>query len=188
MKKFTSVFLAASVIVMSLVFIPSANAKSKKSAAERSQDVTETYQRRLEDAVPYPLAAMRDSIERRNLRERLLRFNRPDKIGYVYLLSDVGTIVAFYVIRGKVSSNQSQLTASQRIDGRDCYRCANVIDTASDDGSYGPNEDGVFFFTTEGVFVQWNGKYILADAPLKVASAPLVTIDPSARPSSTSGL
>ena len=61
--------------------------KQKGASAERSQQTTEQYQNQLETAVPYPLDAMRDSIERRNLKERLLRFNKPDKIGYVYLLA-----------------------------------------------------------------------------------------------------
>lgn len=160
----------------------------KNSAQDRSQQLTEQYQRQLEDAVPYPLDAMHDSVERRNLKERLLRFNKPDKIGYVYLLSDTGQVVSFYTIKGKISSTQSQLTASQTDRCHYHYeQGCEVTEAPGDDGSYGPNEDGVFFFTTEGVLVQWNGKFIYADAPLKVTTAPIIVETPGAKPTSVAG-
>lgn len=160
---------------------------NKPNASQRSQGITETYQQRLETAVPYPLDAMRDSVERRNLRERLLRFNKPDKIGYVYLLSNTGSIVAFYTIKGKISSTQSQLTAS---DKSECHstNCGSAVvrSAPGDDGSYGDNEPGVFFFTTEDVLVQWEGQFMYSDAPLHLTSAPLIVETPGAKPSSTS--
>lgn len=168
------------------LFLGACDSTTKSDSAKRSAQITETYQQRFETAVPYPLEAMKDSIERRNLRERLLRFNQANKIGYVYLLSSTGSVIAFYTIKGKVSSTQSQMTASERIDGRDCRECANVIESPGDDGSYGPNEDGIFFFTTEDVLVQWNGPYVYADAPLKVASAPVLVQGDDFKPSSTS--
>jgi len=158
--------------------------KQKGKSSEKSQLITEQYQTQMETAVPYPLDAMRDSIERRNLKERLLRFNKPDKIGYVYLLSDVGSVVAFYTIKGKISSTQSQLTSSEILRdgcGRDKY-CGVAVEAPGDDGSYGPNEDGIFFFTTEGVLVQWSGRFLYADAPLKVTSAPILVADQNAKP------
>jgi hypothetical protein len=166
-----------------------AEAKKAKSSAERSMSITEAYQQQLETAVPYPLDAMKDSLERRNLREKLLRYNKPDKISYIYLLSDTGSVITFYPIKGKVSSNQSQMTAA------DIDRChvqreqgCSVLEGPGDDGSYGPNEDGIFFFTTENVMVTWNGKYLLADAPLKVSSAPIITYNAAeANPSSVGG-
>ncbi len=167
----------------------STSAGPKEGAAnERSARLTEQYQDRLETAVPYPLDAMKDSIERRNLRERLLRFNQANKIGYVYFLGDTGSVIAFYTIKGKVSSTESQMTASEieRVHGYQGGQSGNSIESPSDDGSYGPNEDGIFFFTTEDVLVQWNGKFLYADAPLKVTTPPLVTIDAGSKPSSTS--
>lgn len=155
------------------------------NTSKKSQAVTETYQERLETAVPYPLEAMRDSIERRNLVERLKRFNKADKIGYVYLLSDVGTVVAFYTIKGKISSTQSQLTSSQILRdgcGTGSY-CGVPVEAPGDDGSYGTNEDGIFFFSTEGAMIQWNGRFMYADVPLKLTSTPILIADPTARPS-----
>lgn len=176
--------IAAPVLFMLLTAETCGGGETKSNAADRSRQVTETYQQRLETAVPYPLEAMKDSIERRNLKERLLRFNKPDKIGYVYLLATTGQVVAFYTIKGKISSTQSQLTASDAVQcpgprERGCV----TTQLPGDDGSFGPNEDGVFFFTTENVMVQWNGPFVYADAPLKVSSAPVLVADPNAKPS-----
>lgn len=143
------------------------------TAQDRSRETLQTVQKKYETAVPFPIAEMNDSLERRQLREKLRRYNVPDKISYIYLLSDTGSVVAFYPIKGKVSNNSSQLTSSQLLE-----RCIGpatcVVDAPSDDGSYGPNEDGIFFFTTDNVMVTWNGKYLLADQSLKVTSAPVL--------------
>jgi hypothetical protein len=178
------------IIGLSIVAIFGLSADScgpnKNSSAQKSQRTTEAYQDKLTAAVPYPLDAMKDSVERRNLRERLLRFNKPDKIGYVYLLSNTGSVIAFYTIKGKISSTQSQLTNA---DSTECHNgCSSPVlrQAPGDDGSYGPNEPGIFFFTTEDVLVQWDGQFIYADAPLKISSVPLIVETPGAKPSSTS--
>lgn len=49
-----------------------------------------------------------------------------------------------------------------------------VVASPDLDGSYGSNGDAIFFFTTEGVYCEWNGKYFLCDRPLKLTSAPLL--------------
>ena len=153
----------------------------------QAQKTVQEYQSKFESAVPYPVGQISDSLERRQQVEKLLRFNDPNKIGYVYLFADTGQLVGFYTIKGKVSSTQSQLTVTNQTQ---CYKediddqCV-VLESPSDDGSYGPNEDGIFFFTTEGVYVGWNGKYLYLDSPLQVTTEPLVVYDgDSANPSS----
>ena len=141
---------------------------------QADQKVTQDYYKKLRDATPYPLEEMNFSLERVNLREKLLRFNDPNKIGYVYLLSDMGDIISFFTVKGKVSSTQSQMTTQEQVEyydrcGNSCYDKENVISTApGDDGSFGENETGIFFFTTEDVYVTWNGRYLYLDAPLQI--------------------
>lgn len=135
---------------------------SPPSAQAQGQKDTETAYRQQSAAVPYPVAQLTDSLERRNVRERLLRTNKPNAIGYVYILSMTGQYVGYYVIKGKVSSTQSQMTTSQLV--RPCSaggdtgsgNCAVTVEAPGDDGSYGENEggsSGVFFFTVEGAMV-----------------------------------
>ncbi len=158
------------------------------SAQSTGQKQTETAFAQQQAAVPYPVSDLRDSLERRNIRERLLRFNKPTKISYIYLLSDYGTVVAYMAIKGKVSSCSSQMTTSQLIEEYSGNSGGNVVvDAPGDDGSYGPNEDGIYFFTQDDVLVQWNGKYLLADAPMKVQSQQVALVyQDGSKPSSTS--
>lgn len=142
---------------------------------------TADYMSRVLAKRPYPQTKVQDSIERRNLTEKLLRFNDPNKIAYVTFLSDYGTVISSYTIQGKCSSNQSSLTAPSQMFGSH----HNSIVSPGDDGSYGENETGIFCFTTAGVLVQWNGKYLLTDAPQQVVSAPVVTYNITDKPSSS---
>lgn len=164
---------------------------SSDGAQQQTQQQTEQAFKQQSAAVPYPAGQLTDSLERRNLREKLLRYNNPSKISYLYLLSQAGGVYAYFTIKGKVSSNQSQMTTSDLIE-QSCSSsngCDHpVVSAPGDDGSYGANEDGEFAFTTDGVMVTWTGPYILTDAPMKLSQAtvPLSYVDGS-RPSSTGG-
>lgn len=121
-------------------------------------------------AVPYPASQMKDSLERHNLSKRLLRFNKPQKIGYLYLTS-FGKFVGYYVIKGKVSSVQSQMTNTQQTWEMCCHTGSLVVDSIGDDGSFGPNEGGdrgVFFFTATDVMVETTLDWVYSDAPLHI--------------------
>lgn len=186
----TATAVVAGVLVVVLAGAGSCSGTdSKKGAQQTGQAQTEQAFAQQQAAVPYPADALKDSLERRNLKERLLRYNQPSKISYIYLLSQTGGIYAYFTIKGKVSSTQSQMTTGdliQRYGGNDG---GNVtVQAPGDDGSYGLNEDGVFFFTLDGVMVTWNGPYLLTDAPLRIDTAKLVLqyVDGS-KPSSTGG-
>lgn len=134
--------------------------------------MSEANHDRLLNDVPIP--QIEYSQERRNLVRRLTTFNTPDKISYIYLVS-FGKVMAFCTVKGKVSSVNSLLTTPDQIfDDPHGYKEAGSVTVASPqlDGSYGSNGDAIFFFTTEGVYVEWNGEYMLCDQPLKLATPP----------------
>lgn len=182
----------AAATVAAAVMLTGCNGSSKPSAQKQQQQITEQYAAKLTAAVPYPLAAMNDSLERANLVERLLRYNQPSKISYVYILSYDGKVLSYYTIKGKVTSTQSQLTNTQSI--QNCpqggsHTCAAVVETMSDDGSYGPNEggpNGVFFFTTDGVLVETSMPFVVTDAPEKINQDRTLSYVDGSKPSSTS--
>jgi hypothetical protein len=151
-----------------------------KSAQESGQALTETAFRQQQTAVPYPVSLLRTSLERQNLADKLVRLNKPSKIGYVYLMN-FGKIVGYYVIRGKVSSNQSQMTATNTvIKDQGNYNGGNtVVQAPGDDGSYSGNESGNFFFTTENVLVSTDLNYLYSDSPLPVDAPKLNAGAPS---------
>lgn len=136
------------------------------TAQSKGQAQTEQAFSQQAAAVPYPVDQLKDSLERRNIRERLLRTNKPNAIGYVYVMS-FGKIIGYYTIKGKVSSTQSQMTTDQLDLDHGNYQ-HTVVNAPGDDGSYGANEPGIFFFTTEGAMVETNLDYIVADQPLPV--------------------
>lgn len=126
----------------------------------------------------YPEAQMQHSLERQNLKNRLLRFNNPNKIGYLYVMS-FGKFVGYYTIRGKVTSTQSQMTNSVQTfhyDGGGMQ-----VPSIGDDGSFGPNEGGdkgIFFFTTQKVLVETTLDWVYSDSPLQIDVPNLIAKTP----------
>ena len=45
------------------------------------------------------------------------------------------------------------------------------------DGSYGSNGDAVFFFLTDGTYMEWAGKYLLSDNYIRLVQKPVLTYD-----------
>jgi hypothetical protein len=87
----------------------------------------------------------------------------------VYLLSFTGQFMGYYTIKGKVSSTDSQMTTTDLVI-TNCHAsngCNDVtVPAPGDDGSYGSNEPGIFFFTTENAMVTTNLNYVYSDQPL----------------------
>lgn len=138
---------------------------------EAATNATKQRQEKAANVVPCGNAG--DSLECKNLKERERRNSQPDAIGYVYLYNFDGSIKGYFTIRGKVSSTQSQMGPMDIIADA-CIQtadyCPEVMEALGDDGSSGPNESGIFFFTTEDIMVTYSGEYLLSDAPLKLST------------------
>ena len=188
MKKLIVIGILTLVSVMA--FIACATPDVYKAGEEDNfrvseQETTQAYQNTLSAARPYPLAEMTDSLERRQLIEKLRRFNDPNRLGYVTLVSDFGTVITSFTILGKPSNTNSMLTITDqveciKVDGDD--PCV-VVTSPGDDGSYGENEDGTLFFDTNGGMIIWNGKYLYTDIPHTLTTEPLVTYNVTDEPS-----
>ncbi|WP_147267830.1 hypothetical protein [Spongiactinospora rosea] len=142
------------------------SAEDRKAA----QAVSGDQQKKYEAADPFPAAALNgQSLERKNISERLVRYNNPNKISYIYLLAENGQVISYFTIKGKVSNAGSQLLPEDDIlDPCSADYCPMAVDSAGDDGSYGPDENSIFFFTTDGTLVEWDGLYLLSDRPLEI--------------------
>lgn len=151
--------------------------KTQKAEAKFSED----QQSRLLNAHPQPV--LNYSLERVNLTERLNRFNDPNKVSYIYLLSDTGQIYAFLPIKGKVSSVNSKMSTGEQIVDDPFYwnndGGGQVVESPQEDGSYGTNGDAIFFFGAGGTYFEWNGKYLLADRPFQLSEQPLLIYNAS---------
>lgn len=160
-----------------LVLVGGCANPQKTSVIEMRQ--TEENHQRLVTAVPPP--RLTDSQERRNLVARLNLLNDPNRVSYIYLMTQNGQVVAYHTVKGKVSSLNSYLTTpSQVILSPGCYEgnrgtCTNeVVESPDFDGSYGDNPDGIFFFDTQNVYHEWNGIYLISDQPQRLRVEPIL--------------
>lgn len=123
-----------------------------------------------------PPFQMESSLERANLIRRYQYLNDENNVHHVYLMSNDGKVISYFVAQGKVSSVNSKLTNDKQI-----VRAPQTEDWSSAegdyffkvespqmDGSYGTNGDAIFFFTTSGDYVEWNGKYVVSEKPLNI--------------------
>lgn len=86
-------------------------------------------------------------------------------LGYIALFLENGSCAGKFIVDGKVSSLNSYLTPdSEKFEGGS-YSVNWVPDV---DGSYGENDNGIFFFTTDGKYVEWTGTYLYSDIPFEV--------------------
>ena len=91
-------------------------------------------------------------------------------LGYVILFSG-NIVVGRFEIDGKVSSLNSYLTPDSdyyEYSGSSSSYKNNWI--ADVDGTYGMNDSGIFFFTTDGKYIEWTGTYLYSDIPFEVVN------------------
>lgn len=104
-------------------------------------------------------------------------------LGYVILMTESGAVVGNFVVDGKVSSLNSYLTPDSQyyeLNGSG-NKDANGNYTGKNnwlpdvDGTYGSNDNGIFFFTTDGKYIEWTGTYLYSDIPFSVDDPVLKT-------------
>ena len=91
-------------------------------------------------------------------------------LGYIVLFTESGAVVGSFVVDGKVSSLNSFLTPDseyyEMVSGSTSMYHNDWL--ADVDGSYGENDNGIFFFTTDGKYIEWTGTYLYSDIPFIV--------------------
>jgi hypothetical protein len=90
-------------------------------------------------------------------------------LGYAVLITESGAVLGNFVVDGKVSSLNSYLTPDSlyyEIDNDGAYRDNKWLPDV--DGSYGSNDNGIFFFTPDGKYIEWTGTYLYSDIPFTI--------------------
>lgn len=184
MKKFISLVIALCLIMGCLV----ACEEVPKDTTEKDKEATMEITNKLLANQPTP-TDIDYSLERYNLIKRAYWVNgqrekantlpcaieRP--FGYIVLFTESGSTIGSFVVDGKVSSLNSFLSPDSEvyeIGGE--YTDNDVSDNgtkendwlADVDGSYGENDNGIFFFTTDGKYIEWTGTYLYSDIPFIV--------------------
>lgn len=157
------------------------NTDTGVSASKSSHDIeskaTEINQQSLLSTQPIP-SPLTYSLERQNLIDKLKIESQKGLVGYVALIGPMGQLVAYYTVRGKVSSLNSYLTTTEQINCPygNLSNAASCVTLSSPDldGSYGKNPSGIFFFTTSGQYIEWSGSYLYSNQPLNYTTAPVI--------------
>lgn len=116
-----------------------------------------------------PTPTIERSLERENLAKRAKFINQPNRVGYLYLLTENGQLIREEQVQGKVSSLNSYLTPMEEY-----YQSGAVLSSPDIDGTWGENQDGIFWFTPEGVYREWTGKYLFSSERLDFEIKPIL--------------
>lgn len=143
-------------------------ADTPQGKADALRDQTSKQQ---EAAVPYPADKLRNPLDRKNLHDRLISNNDPNKISYVYLISMTGEPYAYFVMKGKLTSTESTMLPTDAvIDACNSTEyCPTVVQGGGDDGTYGQNEQAVFGWTVTGVMITLKtDNWLQSDQPIQL--------------------
>lgn len=165
-RKIVSVLMAVCLVTLSV------GCDNQASDEQR----TKTVARELKYNQPTP-TDIDYSLERYNLIRRAYWVNGQREkannvvcpiqkpLGYIVLFTEGGGVVGRFCVDGKVSSLNSYLTPDSTY-----YEIGSGYSEwlADVDGSYGENDTGIFFFTPEGEYIEFNGTYLYSDIPFEV--------------------
>lgn len=188
MKKIFAAVLAAMMVCISLVGCENATVTvSGGSSGDTQKTIAVGNTMASKQATPTDINF---SLERYNLIKRAYWVNGQREkaaavvcsvekpLGYIVLFAG-NAVVGSFIVDGKVSSLNSYLTPDSEyyelvISGGE-YRHQDINKWLPDvDGSYGENDNGIFFFTPDGKYIEWTGEYLYSDIPFEVDN-PVVT-------------
>lgn len=183
MKKITVILLA---LFMTVVILSGCEDTVVSTGSEADLAAQENIASKLAENQPTP-TDISYSLERYNLIRRAYWVNGQEEkantlgcpvqkpLGYCVLMTESGAVVGSFVVDGKVSSLNSFLTPSCK-DERLPFCELVITEELSDvDGSYGENDNGIFFFTTDGLYIEWTGIYLYSSSPM-IVDDPVVRV------------
>ena len=177
--------MGSSPVIISLIILVLMSACGITAISGSREDVKSTIEivNRLQTNQPTP-TDIDYSLERYNLIRRTYWVNGQREkanslpcevekpLGYIVLFTDNGGVIGSFIVDGKVSSLNSFLTPDSEYYEYSNYRNKWLADV---DGSYGKNDSGIFFFTTDGKYIEFTGAYLYSDIPFEVDN-PIVKV------------
>lgn len=166
MKKTGLVTLA----LVALVVAGCGGSKNQKLAG-KNYKVEQIHQQnalaRAQSQVPVEFPS--DFDDRRNINERNIRLNDPNKITYVYELSWTGNVVLHDTAVGPITPCSTQILPNE---GPVRYRGSDlIVPQPEPNGTFaGAEADCIFYFTPQGAYREWVGPYFMSDQPLSITN------------------
>jgi hypothetical protein len=111
-----------------------------------------------------------------NIKKRLELTSDPGLTGFVLLLNEAGQPIMYTGVKGKITSGGKRLTTpvQQHRISSGGYGGTAIGPAPSDEGTWGESAPYIFFWTTDGRYMQWNGHYLYSDKPFRLSVKPLV--------------
>jgi hypothetical protein len=103
------------------------------------------------------------SLERENIRQRILVSNDPNTLQWIYPMS-AGRVIGRFPVKGKVTSGSKRLTATTGYNPN----TSSTEELPDEMGTYGSSGDYIFWFDPAGNFHQHKGDYFLSTVPYKI--------------------
>lgn len=137
-----------------------------------------------------------NSVEQKNILERIKRDNQPGSIKHLYVISPMsGDVLIYSTVMGKVTSSGKRLTPNsvaaqdgQYVSSEHTGFLVNVgglekrtPEVLQDDGTYGSSAEYLFWFDSQGRYHQhYAGNSIvhISDQPLSIGKV-ILNLDPS---------
>lgn len=173
-----------SLLMMICLMIASVYGCGIVEASESSKDAAATIEvgNKLASNQPTP-TDIDYSLERYNLIRRAYWVNGQREkantlpcavekpLGYIVLFTESGDTIGSFIVDGKVSSLNSFLSPDSEYYEYSAGEYSTVNYWIPDvDGSYGENDNGIFFFTTDGKYIEWTSVYLYSDIPFEVTN------------------
>lgn len=169
--------------IVAIIFTVTACTSKTTAGSHNDTQNTKKIADRLQTNQPTP-TDIDYSLERYNLIRRTYWVNGQREkanalpcevekpLGYIVLFTDNGGVIGSFIVDGKVSSLNSFLTPDSEYYANGDYKNRWISDV---DGSYGENDSGIFFFTTDGKYIEFTGTYLYSDIPFEVDN-PIVKV------------
>ena len=173
MKKVLFILMSL-VLIISLVGCEPREENAQEIAAKQNEQAVNDLI--ANDSLP----KITKSLERENIKRRAEFINQPDRIGYLYLLSENGQLIKEVQVLGKASSLNNYITPMEevaygRIETPVCTESLTYVAEAPDlDGTWGTRPEGIFWFTPDGVYQEWVGLYLYSSERMSFTSKPLL--------------
>lgn len=196
MKKKLIAWIFAVVLTVLSVMSAGCDVTDSASTIDREMQIATADKMAANQATPTDIDF---SLERYNLIKRAYWVNGQREkaenvicsvekpLGYIVLFAG-NAVVGSFVVDGKVSSLNSYLTPdSEYYEKNGAWTGGSNMSESTKapgyvnrwladvDGSYGENDNGIFFFTPDGKYIEWTGEYLYSDLPFEVSN-PVVTV------------
>lgn len=165
LKKIIAALMAGAMVLSTTACVLDAPTKLKKvTQSQKAKEAAETIK-------------FTENAEIENIKRRLELTSDPGLLGFIVLF-ETGQTIAYYAVKGKVTSSGKRLTAPvQRwaID-RGKWSGSQLGPAPSDEGTWGSSNPYIYFWTINGEYKQWGGSgtYLYSDKPFRLNKEPVV--------------